>query len=584
MGLSLSCLPCVSDPSHSLENLGETDVQRSKVPAFMTQKAKDIDTFLLPDFLISVENETIPVHKNVLEESCQYFSCMFECGMDEVQTGTLEVKNTSASVVRTMIFYMYGRNISIEWDDVMDYINIIEMWQLKDLKEELEDYIIRNIVVSTDTWINLFIIAQKYHLRNLKRKLHPLFDAPTKLQTCIDTILENQMTMEQSVDLFHRVELTKCSRKFMESVITKYKYTLTVGKRRQVEPYMPVLSQKCSRKNLGMDRDLHSVSEELMDEYFDGGSDNSIHHREDSGNGHTVIAMGNILGRQDETVIVRLNINAELSEISVKEVGAHPWIFSADSSNGEHCLTPYGSFSCGSLTFSQHRACVLLDLPSLNYICLPDIPDIPARVVNCLCVNNTLYVIYDCTHPRPRMMYLNLSKPTKWKHCAPIPQPMPKVFCFNYYACVIGTKIYVILCQRGGVFNNFLSNDLLFYYDTTNNTWSYLSHSPWISPYPLLDGKVVAVDSDMLILNVSCRGCEKYSTVNGECTTMPFHSSVALRPSDSLFYLDSTLVVYYNGEDEKILDCYHVSGTSITLMRSLRIPLLMDCKYCAVLR
>ena len=569
----------MSDPNHSLQNQGMTDVQRSEVPAFMTQKPKDIDTLPLPDFLISVENETIPVHKDVLEESCQYFSCMFECGMDEVQTGTLEVKNTSASVVRTVIFYMYGRNISIEWDDVMDYIDIIEMWQLKDLKEELEDYIIRHIDVSKNSWINWFFTAKKYHMRNLKRKLHQQIDAPTTLQTCIDTILENKMTMEQSVDLFHRVELTKCSRNFMELVLTKYKYTLTTRKRRQMEPYLSVISQKCSRNNLGMGSDLHSVSEELMDEDFDGGSDNSIHHKEDSDNRHIVIAMGKILGRQEETMIVRLDINAELSEISVNEIGGHSLRISADCSNSEHCLTPYGIFSCGCLTSSQHRACVLLDLPSLNYICLPDICDARAWGVKCLCVNNTVYVIYNYKR-HICMMYLNLSKPTKWKHCAPFTQPN-FTSLFFHSACVIGTKIYMFLYEQTEVSDSMNPYDFMRHYDTTNNTWNCCSRTPWIC---LNNVKVVAADSDILILNLAYRNCEKYSTVNGEWTTIPPHSSVVLPPYDRPFYLDSTLVVYHNGEDEKTLDCYHVSGTSITLMRSLRIPLLMDCKYCAVLR
>ena len=110
---------------------------------------------------------------------------MFECGIHEAQTGKLEVKNTPASVVRTMISYMYGRNISIEWDDVVDYIDLIEMWQMDKLKDELEDYIVMNINIDTNNWIPWLCLAQRYHMHKLARKSQltttkNLIDAPAK--------------------------------------------------------------------------------------------------------------------------------------------------------------------------------------------------------------------------------------------------------------------------------------------------------------------------------------------------------------------------------------------------------------------
>ena len=302
MGLSSSCLPCVSDPN----------LQSPRVPAFTTQKCLDIDTSAPPDFLVTVGRRTmIPVHRKLLKASSHYFHCMFECGIQEAQTGKLEVKNTPASVVRTMISYMYGRNISIEWDDVMDYIDLIEMWQMYELKNKLEDYIVINI--DTNNWIHWLFIAQIYHMHKLARKsqltaTQNLLDAPAKLQACIHTVLKNKTTMDcYYKDALHCLGLTKCSAEFMGIVLNIYNDTLSDNKRVQVKPSVSMLSQMCSTNNLAMDSDLYTAPEpeDLMDKDLAVIVGCNRHHREeDFWDGHTVIAMGKPSGRSDETVIV----------------------------------------------------------------------------------------------------------------------------------------------------------------------------------------------------------------------------------------------------------------------------------------
>ena len=274
----------------------------------------DTDASHPPDFFITKGNVTLPVHRNVLKESSYYFTCMFECGIQEAQTGTLVVKNTTPSVVRTMISYVYGDEISIEWDDVMEYMDIIEKWQLQKLKDELEDYIITNVDVRNS--VSWFFISQKYNMPKLEQKNHRMIDAPTKLEISINTILEDAtMTMGEGVDLLQHKELAECSTKFMELVLKIYKRTLSDDKLRDVEHYLSMLSFFCIGNHLGMPNDIDTESDMLMEiERGVWRVNNNQTRMEMSTCQHSILAIGK---RRGEKMIVRLDTDKILSKMSV---------------------------------------------------------------------------------------------------------------------------------------------------------------------------------------------------------------------------------------------------------------------------
>ena len=61
---------------------------------------------------------------------------------------------------------MYGRDITIEWDDVEDYLDIVESWQITELKDKLENYVARNIDV--DNCISWSFTAQRYCMKKVQ--------------------------------------------------------------------------------------------------------------------------------------------------------------------------------------------------------------------------------------------------------------------------------------------------------------------------------------------------------------------------------------------------------------------------------
>ena len=243
MGLSLSCLS---------RERANTQSSGCSVAAFTPQRPMDIDTSHPPDFSIIAGEETIPVHRHLLQEASHYFYCLFECGIHEVETRTLEVKNMKADVVRTVISYINGEDISIAWDDITDFIDIAELLQLVQLKDNIEDNIVINVDSDTNNCIHWMDIAEKYHMEKLQGKILNL-DACTKLRVCLHVIQNDDASSTSNyMDSLHRFKLTQCTPAFIEVVLKK---TFRKAKRAQVKPYTDMLLRVCREKTAETDNE-----------------------------------------------------------------------------------------------------------------------------------------------------------------------------------------------------------------------------------------------------------------------------------------------------------------------------------------
>ena len=79
----------------------------------------------MTDFTIKLAGgQSIPVHKMVLSVACDYFKALFESGMKEVKEGAVGFETMNGQAVSSVIDYLYGRDIEIQWDDIDDYVNM----------------------------------------------------------------------------------------------------------------------------------------------------------------------------------------------------------------------------------------------------------------------------------------------------------------------------------------------------------------------------------------------------------------------------------------------------------------------------
>ena len=510
--LDFSSLSCKSEPVEE-----KADTQSSgRVAAFNTQKPVDIDTSDPPDFSIIVDEETIPVHRNLLEETCHYFHCLFECGIQEVETGTLEVKHMKASVVRTVISYTYGKNISIAWDNVIDYVDIAEMWQLLQLKDELEDYIVTHIDADINNcipwhWVD---VAEKYHIEKLERKIQN-FDACTKLRVCISSIHNDNASESKYMNLLHHFKLTKCSPGFIEIVL---KSALSDNELKAVQHYADMLLQMCMESK----RETASENEEetffhvaagnrhgLANEKHTMSSESTIRAPEGMGYGHRLQnSRGErsdghkIIALRSDQMFYSFDFNTDMSEVHVTEVGRHP------HGNAHNCMTPYGMFSIGVSEWD----CMLFDISSLNYIRLPKVTIYPR--IHPVCMNATVYVL---NLYLGKVACLDLHKPTHW-HITHDVYWGHSIFCPDAYA--IGSKTY-----RTDIIHK--RRIQMACYDTTDQTQSKCkSYNPW-KHQELLDYKninVMATDQSIPVLyNKGDEGFKygaEYNTIHERWTTL----------------------------------------------------------------
>ena len=117
------------------------------------------------DLSIQVHDKMLRVHKAVLRGVSDYFCVMLESGMKESSEGVIHIQNTRADVVKAMIGYFYGENVCIEWEQIKDYVDIVELWQLARVKLVLEAYITDNI--SSKNCIEWFFYADSYNMEHL---------------------------------------------------------------------------------------------------------------------------------------------------------------------------------------------------------------------------------------------------------------------------------------------------------------------------------------------------------------------------------------------------------------------------------
>ena len=484
--IDFSSLSCDPEPAAESANTQSSD----RVAAFKTQKPVYIDTSDPPDFSIIVDEETIPVHRNLREETCDYFHCLFECGIQEVETGKLEVNHIKASVVRTVISYLYGKVISIELDNVTDYTDIAEMWQLLQLKDELEDYIVTNIDADINNcipwhWVDF---AENYNMEKLERKIQNL-DACIKLRVCFSSIHDDNAAVSKHVNLLHRFKLTECSPGFIEVALKK---TFSDAELEAVQMYADLLLTKCTINALETIDEEQTFSDfhvsignrhEAGKERHTMSSAATGKEPEGQGDGHmTQNSRGELSNRQkiivlrNDQMLYSFDFNADLSEVHLTEVGRHP------HGNAHNCMTPYGMFSIGVSARDHKYDCMLFDISSLNYIHLPALAISPR--LHPVSVNATVYVL---NPSQGKVACLDLQKPTHW-HISDHDWGHSK-FCPHAYA--IGSKIYLIDITDK-------RNIRMVCFDTTSQTQSKCKSYTNVWDYKNI--KVLATDQSILVL------------------------------------------------------------------------------------
>ena len=430
--------------------------------------AQTLDTSVPSDFCIKLQEESIFVHKEVLTSMSHYFYCLFDSGMQEAQNESLNLEDLNPMVVKSVVAYMYGDDITVEWDEVTDYLDIVECWQISELKDELEQYVANNIIL--DNCINGSLLAQRYSMKKVQVKVYDFLcsnfasvatnsdflslnlqvlkdlltndvilnvSSDDKLQACINWILFKETERKNHYkDLLDHTGLIKCSHKFIQLVVRSYMKTVPDDNAPSVEPYTSMLL---------------------------AWTNTSV---EDKGQ-KIVIMRDNVGDNRSESLPNKNILQLNFDNATIDEIGPLPDFFVGGYRI--RCNTPYGVFSIGkgticytfyfgSVMFQDCVTCAFLDIPSMAYLRLSDLPR-EVCGASAVYVDHKVYVLGG--HGATQLMHCLDMQTLQWSHCADIPRIL-----FAPLVCSIGTMIYVGYKSERNDFD-FLA------YSTTHNVWHH---------------------------------------------------------------------------------------------------------------
>ena len=469
----------------------------SKMDCLIKGRHHSLDTSCKPDFCIKLRTGSLPVHKELLISASHYFGCLFNSGMKEVHRQTLNLESLNPKVVKAIIAYMYGENIIIEWEDITDYLDIVECWQIPDIKDELEEYIVGNIDV--DNCNNWSLLAQIYHMKKVQALVYKLLcsnfasvvtqsdflsvdvsvvmdlltndimldvSSDDKLQACINWMFAREADRKDYYkDLLNYSGIMKCSSKFIQLVAQSYAKKLSVEDFLSVEPYLSKLLAWTSAPKRDKEQKM--------------------------------VVLGNNIGRPTSKSILQFDFDKN----TITKTSSLPDVFTRSSQT--RCSTPYGMFSCR--LGSKSVTCAQLDVPSMAFLHLPCLPEAESRVFHTSAVfcNDKVYVLMGLFEQT--LMYQLDMQMLKWSLCATLPQTSPHPVVL----CSINTMIYAFVQFE------------LFIYSTTDDLW-YVNKGV---PYMCLKDKVMCAVPDGSDIYVMITGavrtrCVRYDSVTKQWTNL----------------------------------------------------------------
>ena len=444
-----------------------------------------------PDFTIYVEGEELKVNKDVLKTKSEYFRCMFDSGMQEVQKASVELKEMNKQVVRTIIAYAYGEAVTIKWEDVMKYVDVIEQWQVTDLKDHVERYISSNVNIFNFT--DLTSIAAQYNMEKVQD------DVKTFLSANFDRVLSRTLFLSLDLEDLKRlvpkdiVLNISCDKKLKACLRwLQYKEQLRVACIDDLmdhfelavhEDFMKLLGNCCRGDVMKFKQhkslQLSDVSKSKVGEKNDG---------------FTMVALGSEdLVDQRVKKLLKYDFKAE----TVDTVGTVPKLFEELLSS---CHTPFGLFAIGG-KFKSYT-CAILDVHTLNFLQLPDFP-IAMSGIRAVYRRGKVYVLGQCQ--QANLLYslnIDAQRFCRWIELDCEFRCDPILSCTSQL-CAVANKLYLLCNARDLICLSQQTNGNKWLIEKVASPENLLTH-PWYT-------NITAVDRQLYILGNTNQSNVRYS-------------------------------------------------------------------------
>jgi len=118
------------------------------------------------DITFKVENQEIPAHRALLSIRCPHFMQVFPAGIKDPANKVIEIADIKADIFKGLLEYLYCGEVPEDEKTVAELLKASEIYQLQDLQNKCEDYLVLNLRIDNVT--TLAPLASKYKALKLK--------------------------------------------------------------------------------------------------------------------------------------------------------------------------------------------------------------------------------------------------------------------------------------------------------------------------------------------------------------------------------------------------------------------------------
>lgn len=117
------------------------------------------------DFIIEVDGDEYPTHKNILSANSDFFYIMFKHKTKESRDGRVKMKHVDSECVKTCIDFMYYGKFCISYGKIAELLHVAVMLQLKEIEIAISNVLIKSLNV--ENFHETKNLADLYNLENL---------------------------------------------------------------------------------------------------------------------------------------------------------------------------------------------------------------------------------------------------------------------------------------------------------------------------------------------------------------------------------------------------------------------------------
>ncbi|XP_033734127.1 kelch-like protein 11 [Pecten maximus] len=114
------------------------------------------------DVTLVVENVEIKAHWCVLV-SCPYFQSLYDSGLVERFSGTVQLHIGKPTSVRSALEFLYLGNAEISYENVQELLEVADYFQITELKGACQDYLY-SVNINTDNCVRICLMCSLYDL------------------------------------------------------------------------------------------------------------------------------------------------------------------------------------------------------------------------------------------------------------------------------------------------------------------------------------------------------------------------------------------------------------------------------------